>query len=54
MRSREGEAAQADHEKVMALFPNAIPVTGIKHIADNLLGGILEALPQPLGLSDMT
>lgn len=33
---------------VLALLPNAIPVTGLKHISDNLLGALLQNLPQLL------
>lgn len=28
------------------LFPNSFKVTGIKHICDNLVGSILEGMPQ--------
>lgn len=37
-----------DRERSLALFPNALPVTGIKHITDNIVGTILENLPQLL------
>ena len=43
-----------DQERSLALFPNAFPVTGIKHIADNIVGAILENLPQLLGWTLMT
>ena len=33
---------------VEALFPNSMKVTGIKHVCDNLVGALLENLPQPL------
>ena len=42
------EAPKDDHYRVLALFPNSFPVTGLKHIADNLLGSILQSLPQCL------
>lgn len=37
-----------DRARCLRLFPNAIPVTGLKHISDNLLGSILQSLSQSL------
>lgn len=37
-----------DRSRALFLFPNAIPVTGLKHICDNLLGSVLQNIPQPL------
>ena len=34
-----------------ALFPNSFKITGFKHICDNLLGAVLNALPQCLGFA---
>ena len=39
-----GEEARTDK-----LFPNAFKIAGLKHVCDNLLGSVLNSLPQPLG-----
>ena len=45
------EVPQDSHSTVsdpQYLFPNSFKVTGIKHVCDNLVGAILDSLPQPL------
>ena len=42
------QALLDDRNRALCLFPNAMPVTGLKHVSDNLLGSILQGLPQSL------
>ena len=35
--------------RIDKLFPNAFKIAGLKHVCDNLLGSILNSLPQPPG-----
>lgn len=42
------EREQPESERLLELFPNAFPITGIKHISDNIVGSVLESLPQLL------
>ena len=41
---QEGKAARG-----RKLFCNALKITGIKHITDNILGGVLTSIPLPFG-----
>lgn len=45
-RASPGTGSSAVDEHI---FPNAFKVSGIKHICDNALAGILDQLPQQLG-----
>ena len=44
---------QADNQddQTSRLFPNALRISGLKHVCDNLCGSILAGLPQLLGCS---
>ena len=40
--------ADMDSDRAQMLFPNSFRIAGLKHISDNLLGSVLQALPQLL------
>ena len=42
----QGDVNPAPTLNAELLFPNSFKVTGIKHICDNLVGAILENMPQ--------
>ena len=40
------EVNAVQHQRSEALFPNSFKISGVKHVADNLLGSVLTSLPQ--------
>jgi len=40
------EVSAVQQQRAEALFPNSFKVSGVKHVADNLLGSVLTSLPQ--------
>ena len=44
--AQSAEVSAVQQQRAEALFPNSFKISGVKHVADNLLGSVLTSLPQ--------
>lgn len=51
LQSEQPVQSDDERERFLEIFPNAFPITGIKHISDNIVGSILDSLPQQFDCS---